>query len=46
MRREKGLLQGLVVETTVPIEKLVLEALKRGLLVNTAGDNVLRFFRP
>ncbi len=46
MRREKGLLQGLVVETTVPIEKLVLEALKRGLLVNTAGDNVLRFLPP
>lgn len=46
MRRGKGLLQGLVVETTVPIEKVVLEALKRGLLVTTAGDNVLRFLPP
>lgn len=46
MRRGMGLLQGLVVETMVPIEKVVLEALKRGLLVTTAGDNVLRFLPP
>lgn len=43
-RRGKGLMQGL--ELTVPIGEVSSKALKQGLLLITAGSNVLRFVPP
>ena len=44
-RRGKGLMQGLVVEGKVPGE-IVSKAIENGLLIITAGSNVLRFVPP
>ena len=44
-RRGKGLMQGLVVEGKAPGE-IVSKAIENGLLVITAGSNVLRFVPP
>ncbi len=44
-RRGKGLMQGLVVEGKAPGE-IVKKAIENGLLVITAGSNVLRFVPP
>ena len=44
-RRGKGLMQGLVVEGKVPGEH-VSKAIENGLLIITAGSNVLRFVPP
>ena len=43
-RRGKGLIQGLVL--TVPVSDVVRQALDRGLIVISAGSNVLRFVPP
>ena len=43
-RRGMGLMQGLVCE--MPVSKVSAEALKEGLIVITAGANVLRFVPP
>ena len=43
-RRGRGLMQGL--ELRVPVKEVSSRALKQGLLVITAGDNVLRFVPP
>ena len=43
-RRGMGLMQG--VECTLPVGKVSAEALKQGLIVITAGSNVLRFVPP
>lgn len=44
MRRGKGLMQGLVLN--VPVGEVVVKAQKEGLLVITAGGNVLRMVPP
>lgn len=43
-RRGKGLMQGL--ELTIPVGEVSTKALKQGLVVITAGSNVLRFVPP
>ena len=43
-RRGMGLIQG--VECTLPVGKVAAEALNHGLIVITAGSNVLRFVPP
>ncbi len=43
-RRGKGLMQGL--ELSIPVAEVSSKALKRGLLLITAGSNVLRFVPP
>ena len=45
MRRGKGLMQGLVVSGR-PVGEIVQQALKNGLLVITAGSDVLRMVPP
>ena len=45
-RRGKGLLQGLVIDKDVPVGEIVNKALKNGLLVISAGGNVLRMVPP
>ncbi|HES59991.1 MAG: acetylornithine/succinylornithine family transaminase [Calditrichaceae bacterium] len=43
-RRGKGFMQGL--ELTKDAAKVMMEAFKQGLIINTAGDNTLRFLPP
>ena len=43
-RRGMGLMQG--VECSLPVGKVLAEALNQGLIVITAGSNVLRFVPP
>lgn len=43
-RRGKGLMQGL--EFNKPVEKIVLKALEKGLIIITAGANIIRFVPP
>ena len=45
-RRGKGLLQGLVIKPDVPVGNIVNKALENGLLVISAGGNVLRMVPP
>lgn len=45
-RRGKGLLQGLVINKDIPVGKIVTKALDNGLLVISAGGNVLRMVPP
>ena len=45
-RRGKGLLQGLVIKPDVPVGTIVNKALDNGLLVISAGGNVLRMVPP
>jgi len=45
-RRGKGLLQGLVINPAVPVGDIVNKALAKGLLVISAGGNVLRMVPP
>ena len=45
MRRGKGLMQGLVVEGR-PVGEIVGKALENGLVVISAGGNVLRMLPP
>ncbi|MCI8599266.1 MAG: aspartate aminotransferase family protein [Lachnospiraceae bacterium] len=44
-RRGKGLIQGLVISNR-PVGELVVKSLEEGLLVITAGSNVMRFVPP
>ncbi len=44
-RRGKGLMQGLVVEGR-PVGDVITKALENGLIVISAGSNVLRFVPP
>ncbi len=43
-RRGKGLMQGL--ELTIPAKDIILKAMDRGLLIISAGSNILRFVPP
>ena len=44
-RRGKGLIQGLVVKDR-PVNDIVMSSLEEGLIVITAGSDVLRFVPP
>ena len=43
-RRGKGLMQGL--EFTIPVKKYIERALEKGLIIISAGENILRFVPP
>ena len=45
-RRGKGLMQGLVVSATRPVGEIINKALENGLIVISAGGNVLRMLPP
>ena len=45
-RRGMGLMQGLELESSVPVGQVAAKALEKGLIVITAGSNVLRFVPP
>ena len=45
-RRGKGLMQGLIVREDVPVGRVVSACLERGLIVLSAGGNVLRLVPP
>ena len=45
-RRGKGFMQGLVLSEAVPVGEVVAKALERGLIVLSAGGNVLRLLPP
>lgn len=45
-RRGVGLIQGLELESTVPVGEISAKVLQEGLLLITAGNNVLRFVPP
>lgn len=46
VRRGKGLMQGLGLESNVPVGEISKKALEQGLILITAGSNVLRFVPP
>ncbi len=45
-RRGKGLMQGLVIDPSLPVGNIVSKALESGLIVLSAGGNVLRLLPP
>lgn len=45
-RRGRGLMQGLELASSVPAGKISAKALQQGLILITAGNNVLRFLPP
>ncbi len=46
IRRGKGFMQGLVIDASVPVGEIVSTALSEGLVVLSAGGNVLRLLPP
>ncbi|MBQ9632948.1 MAG: aminotransferase class III-fold pyridoxal phosphate-dependent enzyme, partial [Lachnospiraceae bacterium] len=45
-RRGRGFMQGLVLDERVPAGQVVAKALEEGLIILSAGGNVLRFLPP
>jgi len=45
-RRGNGLMQGLVVSSEIPVGKIIAKAMELGLIIISAGGNVLRFVPP
>ncbi|GFI30141.1 acetylornithine aminotransferase [Lachnospiraceae bacterium] len=45
-RRGRGLMQGLELASSVPVGEISAKALQQGLILITAGNNVLRFLPP
>ena len=45
-RRGMGLMQGLELDASVPVGQVSSKALEKGLIVITAGSNVIRFVPP
>ena len=45
-RRGRGLMQGLELASSVPAGEISAKALQQGLILITAGNNVLRFLPP
>ena len=45
-RRGMGLMQGIVIDARIPVGSIVTKALEAGLIVLSAGGNVLRLLPP